>query len=302
MSLTHQVTGNNYLKLNVLTEPILFVDKSFNSKNISNYHLSLQIFLKGFSFCVLDRENNKFVALGHYYYEHLVSYKKLLEIIERIFSASELLTLPFQHVKVMFATPKFTFVPSAFFDNNKAGEIFEFSHKIAKFEHLFTNYIFSNSTYVIFAIPSFIKDWIENTLPTAKIYHQSIPLIEEVLLKNKSSLVSKSVYVNVYHSFFDVAFIEKGNLTLFNSFAYTSTTDYQYFILNVYDQLKLSSAEIPAIFSGFISKADPKIEQSKHFIKNISFLQKPSHFQYSFEFNGIEDHYFTNMINLYQCG
>ncbi len=285
-----------------MTEPILFVDKSFNSKNISNYHLSLQIFLKGFSFCVLDRENNKFVALGHYYYEHLVSYKKLLELIERVFQSSELLKLPFQHVKVLFATPKFTFIPSAFYEEDKITDIFEFSHKIAKFEQLYTNYIYSNSTYVAFAIPSFIKDWIENSLPTAKIYHQSIPLIEEVLLKNKTSLVSKSVYVNVYHSFFDVAYIEKGNLALFNSFAYTSITDFQYFLLNVYDQLKLSSADVPTVFSGFISKADVKIEYSKKFIKNISFLQKPSHFQYSFDFNSIEDHYFTNMINLYQCG
>jgi len=285
-----------------LTDPIYFIDKSFNAKNISNYHLSLQVFLKGFSFCLLDRENNKFVALGHYYYEHLVSYKKLLEIIERVFQSNEILQYNYEHVKVIFATPKFTFIPSTFYLPETAAEFFDFNHKLARFEVLETNYVYSNSTYVVFAIPDFIKDWIHQQLPKARIYHQSIPLIEEMLLKNKNSLVNNSVYVNVYHSFFDIALMEKGQLKLFNSFAYQSATDFQYFLLNTFDQLKLSAVDVPTIFSGFISKADPKIEQSKKFIKNINFLEKPEHFQYSYEFNNIEDHYFTNMINLYQCG
>lgn len=288
--------------MNALTEPIYFIDKSFNSENISNYHLSLQVYLKGFSFCILDRDNNKFVALGHYFYEHLISYKKLLEIIDRVFQNNNILKLPFQHVKVIFATPKFTFIPSAFYNESNKKEVFEFSHKIARFEELYTNYIYSNSTYVVYTIPGFIKNWILEKLPSATIYHQSIPLIEEILLKNKTTLIKERVYVNIYPSFFDVAYISNGNLKLFNSFVYQSNTDFQYFLLNVFDQLKLSSIEVPAVFSGFVSKVDDKIEQSKKFIKNITYLEKPSHFEYSFDFNSIEDHYFTNMINLYQCG
>lgn len=288
--------------MNILTEPVYFIDKSFNSKNISNYHLSLQVFLKGFSFCILDRENNKFVGLGHYYYEHITSYKKLLELIDRVFQYNEILKLNFEHTKVIFATPKFTFIPAPFYSTEQTKELFEFNHKIAKFEKLYTNYIYSNSTYVVFAIPEFINNWIDERLPNAKIYHQSIPLIEEILLKNKTTLIQKSIYVNVYHSFIDIAYISDGSLKLFNSFAYQSSTDFQYFILNTFDQLKLSPVEIPTFFSGFIGKSDLKIENIKKFIKNMTFLQKPSHFQFSFDFNSIEDHYFTNMINLYQCG
>ena len=95
-----------------MIEQIKFIDKSFDLENINNYHLSLQVYLKGFSFCLLDRERNKFIALGNYYFDKISSYSVLLEEIEEIFQQEEVLKPNYQHIKLLFATPKYSYIPS----------------------------------------------------------------------------------------------------------------------------------------------------------------------------------------------
>lgn len=285
-----------------MTTPVFFIDKSFDAQNISNYHLSLQIFLKGFSFSLLDRQKNKFVALGHYHYPPLVSYSKALELLEEKFQENGLLALPFVHTKVLFDTPKYTFIPSSFFDEATKEELFKFNHSLERNECLITNYLFSNSNYVVFSIPNYIKKWVEEKMPNAKIYHQSVPFVEEIMLNTKAIGQQDTIYTNIHHSFIDIAFIKNSSLQLFNSFDIQSMNDFQYFLLNIYDQLKISPTDVPIVFSGFVRKNDEKVEQIKKFIKHLRFFSKPLHFHYSFHFENVEEHYFTNMLNLYQCG
>lgn len=280
-----------------------FTDKSFDLNNIAHYHLSLQVFLKGFSFSVLDRERNKFIALGNYTFDKISSYRSLLRFIEEIYQEEEeVLNQPYEHVKLIFATPKFSFVPSPFFSHETAETFFAFNHEKSRSEELMHNFIFSNSSYVIYALNHHLKEHFQSYYPGLKIFHQSSPLVEEILLKNKLQPVKTTVYLNIYPDFYDVALLKDGELVLYNSFVYTSITDFIYFILNTYNQLGLSQVEVPLIITGFINKNDEIIFKLRNYVKNIGFLRKPEHFDYSFDFNNIEEHHFTNLLNLYQCG
>jgi len=285
-----------------LVNNIQFIDKSFSIKNIANYHLSLQLTLKGFSFCILDRERNKFIAFGNHLFPKISQFKVLAPEVESILQKDTNLNLPYQHVKLLFATPKFTFIPSSLFDPNTVQQVFGFNHKIGTNEIMLQNFVYGNSSYVVYAIPSGIKSVFEQQYPAIKIYHQSCPLIEEVLLKFKLSESKLQVFVNVYPDFFDFAVLDQGELKLFNSFAYQSVNDFQYFILNSFDQMGLSPSQVPLNISGMIAKDDSKLEQIKKYIKTIEYLNKPAHFDYSYGFQEIPEHYFTHMINLYQCG
>ena len=67
-----------------MLQNIHFIDKSFDYVNVDKYHLSLQVFLKGFSFSVLDRERNKYVALAHYQFNRVTSFRTLAKQIDAI--------------------------------------------------------------------------------------------------------------------------------------------------------------------------------------------------------------------------
>ncbi|GEM_PF-813052 len=295
------VIGNN-IKNKILIDNISFIDKSFDLKNISNYHLSLQVYLKGFSFCILDRERNKYIAFGNNQYSKITSFKILASEIERLLNENKWLKLPYQHVKLIFATPRYTFIPSPLYNPLEERRLFDFNNKLGVHEELNHNFIYGNSSYVVYSIPDSIKSVFEQYYPSVRVYHQSCPMIEEILLKNKLTNTNIQAYLNIYPDFIDFAILDKTTLKLFNTFTIQSTTDFQYFILNSFDQLQLSSLNVPLSISGLIKKDDAKIDILKKFIKQIDYLNKPSHFEYSYGFQDIPDHYFTNMINLYQCG
>ncbi len=283
-------------------EQIKFIDKSIDLNNINNYHLSLQVYLKGFSFCLLDRDKNRFLSIGHYHFDKITSYNILLAEIEEIFISEEILKQNYQHVKLIFVTPKYSYIPSPFFDKNEINNLYSFNHKIAQGDELNSNYIYGNSSYVIYTVPGYISSFFKERFNKIKIYHHSCPLIEEILLKDKLSLVKYRVFLNIMPEIFDIIIIENEKLKLFNTFAYSSITDFQYFVLNTFDQLHISPLDIPLSVLGVVDRDDIKIENLKKYIRNINYFEKPSHFEYAYGFNDIPDHYFTNLINLYQCG
>ncbi len=298
------VTGNSSIINHVIldtTANISFVDKSFDSNNISHYHLSLQVFLEGFSFTVLDRARNKFIALHHEHYPKLTSYQVLTEALQASFNNNPLLKLPFNHVKCLFATPKYTFIPSVFYQPQTVTSFFSLTHDLLPSERIETNYLYSNANYVAFAMPNQVRDFLTSQQPQIRFFHHTAPLIEEVLLTAKQSEHQQVLYINMYHHFFDIAFVDSGNLKLVNTFSHTSQTDFLYFCLNTVNQLKLMPQQIPVYLLGDIPKNSLLIEQLKQYLKNIDFLNKPEHFNYCFDFVNQPNHTFTNLINLYQC-
>ena len=281
---------------------IHFIDKSFDYVSVDKYHLSLQVFLKGFSFSVLDRERNKYVALAHYQFNRITSVRTLAKQIDGIVADEPLLQCPFSHVKLMYCTPDYTFVPAAFYSDNDKAAWFDFNQELKRDCELMSNYIFGNSSYVVFGVPTVLANLFRDRFNAVRFYHQSVPLIEELTLKSKLEGEGRRVLVNVMPAFFDFVLIENGEITLYNTFSYKSTEDFNYFFLNAIDNMKLSPLNTQVSVCGIVSADSPVLESMQEYIRNIDYFVRPGHFEYAYGFNDVPSHYFTNMINLYQCG
>lgn len=285
-----------------MLQNIHFIDKSFDYVNVDKYHLSLQVFLKGFSFSVLDRERNKYVALAHYQFNRVTSYRTVAKQIDAIADSEPLLQCPFRHVKLMFYTDAYTFVPSAFFTDNDKETWFKFNHDLPHGYELMSNYIFGNSSYVVFSVPTVLANVFRARFESVRFYHQSVPTIEDLTLRSKLDSGDKRVYVNLMPAFFDFVLVDNGEIALYNTFSYKSTDDFNYFFLNAIDSLRLPPTTIPVNVCGILPADSPILESMKEYVRNIGYFAMPSHFEYAYDFNDIPSHYFTNMINLYQCG
>ena len=279
-----------------------FIDKSFDYVNVDKYHLSLQVFLKGFSFSVLDRDRNKYVAIAHYQFNRVTSFRTLTKQIETIITNESLLQCSFSHVKLLFATTSYTFVPAAFYSDNEKEMWFSFNQDLQRGNELMSNYIFGNSSYVLFSIPTVLANLFRTQYPTVRFYHQSVPLIEELTLKSKLESGERRVLINVQPAFFDFVIIDNGEITLYNTFSYHSVDDFKYFFLNTIDSMRLSPTSTHVSVCGIVPADSAIMESLKEYIRNIDYFSRPAHFDYAYGFNDIPSHYFTNMINLYQCG
>ena len=91
-------------------------------------------------------------------------------------------------------------------------------------------------------------------------------------------------------------------ITLYNTFSYKSTEDFNYYFLNAIDNMKLSPLNTQVSVCGIVPTDSPVLESMKEYIRNINYFVRPGHFEYAYGFNDVPSHYFTNMINLYQCG
>ena len=285
-----------------MLQNIHFIDKSFDYVNVDKYHLSLQVLLKGFSFTVLDRERNKYVAIAHYQFNRVTSYKTIAKQIDSIVDSEPLLQCQFRHIKLMFCTDAYTFVPAAFFAESDKEKWFKFNHNLQQGHELMSNYVFGNSSYVVFSMPKVLANVFRTRFEAVRFYHQSVPLIEELTLKSKLESGGKRVYVNVQPASFDFVLTDDGEIVLFNTFNYKSVDDFNYFFLNAIDSLKLPPMTTPVGVCGILPTDSPILESMKEYVRNIGYFVMPSHFEYAYGFNDIPSHYFTNMINLYQCG
>jgi len=86
---------------------ITIVDETFDLRFASEYHLSIQVGLDGFSFCILDVRRKKYIALRHIpLLEGKLQF--LTRKVETIFEQEEKLNTTYQSVSVDYSTNEAT--------------------------------------------------------------------------------------------------------------------------------------------------------------------------------------------------
>jgi hypothetical protein len=137
--------------------------------------------------------------------------------------------------------------------------------------------------------------------PRARFICHSSALIEGLMIQYKNLPEEKRAFVNTRNSFIDIVIIEGKNLLYYNSFKYASKEDFIYYIIFVLEQLNLNPEETELILSGFIEKSSSLFEMVYKYVRNIRFRELSGNFSYSYVFDEIPSHYFTNLINSGLC-
>jgi hypothetical protein len=257
--------------------------------------------LKGFSFCIFDTSVQKYIALRHYKFDKISSYSSCYKKFKEILDNDELLNNNFKSVKIIFASQRETLVPLPLFEEKNINKYFYFNQSEEKNEDILFNNLKNADAVNIFSIPSKFTKLLKNKYNNINFYHQSSPFIENALIENKNQKFEHKVYVYNYENFFDIIVITPQKLLLYNSFKCQNENDFIYYIMNVFEQLNLNPAQTPIFLMGNITKLSAYNEVIKKFITKIYFKKNSNNFDYSYVFNQIPEHYFLNMLNLYQC-
>ncbi|MCD6565761.1 MAG: DUF3822 family protein [Bacteroidales bacterium] len=277
-----------------------FLDETLDINTTQSYHLSIQVSLNGFSFSILDTVRNKYVALKNY---PLDKQKGIPEDqLRDIFKKDEFLTRKYKSSSYFYITDKSTLVPSPLFNKDKIKEYLMFNHPLEEHNKIFYNQIKNAGTYTVYSIPVNICEILDKQFPGIKNYHQSVPFIEQILLKNQPGEFDFSAFINVTPGIFDIAVSQSKKLILYNQFRFRNENDFIYFVLNIFEQLKLSPEKTLLLLSGEITKTSKYYESLKKYIKSIRFEKRDNQFTYSYTFNQIAEHTFIPLQNLYSCG
>jgi len=281
---------------------ISLIDETLDKNLTANYNLSIQVSLDGFSFCIKDLIRNKYIVLKHIdFSDDEVSYASLFDKINECFNNEELLNKTYKSSQFCFVTQKSTLVPASLYQAENSNNIYNFSLELEKYEQINSDYLSSINSYNIYSINSDIYNLLKINHPNIKISHQASSFIEMLFANYKNKLKQKAIFINVNPLFFDVAIINQNDLLLYNTFKHKNEKDFIYFIMYIFEQLKLNPENDEVILMGDILENSNYHNILKKYIRQVRFEKPTSDQIFSYTFNSIASHIFLNLFNLNKC-
>ncbi len=264
---------------------------------LSKNSLSILISQDGLSYSIYDIDDKKVQALVSMQFE-----ANKADEIRQFVESEGLKDTQFENINIVFATRNVTIVPDAIFDEKSAESIYALNRKISPDEVIRYARLPKSQTVIIFAIDKNIVALLDEMFPRYNLYPQSHPLIETSLTKTKISEKPnrQRMMVQVFEDFFEILVIDKGQIANYNTYAYKSSNDILYFIINTFEQLGLQSEECEIAFSGFIEQDDLAVLHVKKFVRTVYFESLNSDYKYFYRFQEFSPHYFYNFLSINQ--
>jgi len=280
---------------------IVFIDETFDLNQTRNYHISIQAGLNGYSFSVLDPLRNKYILLKHYAFPAGFTAELLEEKIAELNKNDEFLSREYKSSLFSFQSPRYTLIPGPLFSKDNLKDYFEFNHYLEDLDEIHYNTLKSVDAFNVFVIPAEISNLFHRSLGTVRFFNHITPFIERALIHYGGRKAGKTVLANVYGSNADILVIEGDKLLFCNTFPWKTEEDIGFFVLYVFEQMKLGGEDTPLILSGEIGKHHAAYDLLKMYIEKLSFEKRNDHFIYSYTFNDIEQHWFSTLFNLRLC-
>jgi hypothetical protein len=279
---------------------ICFIDKTFDSTQSGNFHLSVQISPDGLFFTVLDPDKGKYIVLAGYNF-FVKRPRLLLKHVKDVFEKEEILKPEYKSVEILYSTRSFTLVPKAFFSNDDVESIISFNNGHEKGFTIRKNLLQRAEIWCIFDFPENLSEYFEAVLPAATVKHNLFPLIESVLKNNRNYSDRQQVHLNFFREYFEMVIVNGSKLIQCNIFNYKTERDILYYVLYVFDQMKLSPENTDLVIHGHLPQVSPVYHLLKKYVKKTVFATLDTAYQYSYTFSQIPEHYFSSLFDLYKC-
>ncbi len=274
---------------------INLIDETFDKNQSHHYNLAIQYGLNGLSFCLFDTIRTKFIAFRHY-----ADMESKLEALPSILEQDDLLSLSFKETFLLYDAGQSTLVPSTFFDESKAGDIYKFNLGEEKCSTVHFNKLPESLAVNIFSYSQLTLSKFQKAFPAITIYHRSSPFIENMVQESVRWPRTKC-YVSIHQGILDIGLAHLKKLEFFNSFTYLERSDIAYYILNVLEQFKLSSTLTDIYLSADLDKHEEIYEYLSNFLFHTRFIRPSDKFTYSYVFDEFQLTRFANLFNLTLC-
>jgi hypothetical protein len=268
--------------------------------NLDKSHLSIQLSLDGFAFCVFDKDLVDVVLLNVFEFENRSQTpEQLLDNVKEVFDTEPILSRKFNSINVSHKNNLSTLVPVELYDKGKHAEYLKYTIKVLESDSISVDDLKENDSNNVYIPFKNINDFLIEKLGGFDYIHASSILISGLLKYYKHNL-HKHFFVNVSKNSFDIVYIDNNKVQFHNSFLYYTKEDFLYYILFAMEQLMLNPDEQTLTFLGAINKNSPLYDITYTYVRNINFL-KVENFSLSEEFYlmnpHIEKHQLFELLN-----
>lgn len=276
---------------------ISIIDESLSNTSPSDCHLQMQLAGNHFSYSLIDRSRNKFIALCDFRLPEPVQ----LEDLTSLFRLDDLaFDTSLLKKSISFYSSKSALMPAPLYKKDDAGKLLSLTVPFEDDDILCADHLKYAETVHLYALKKSFVNAITEEFGTIPIIHTGTVLIESELLKNKNN-ADHSMLLNVHQHAFDIVVTRGGGLVYYNSFAYQNSEDFIYYILFIMEQLKLNPENTPLRLTGDIEKTSATYLITNKYVRNIFFGEKPDAYEYSYGLRVMSPHACYSLLNQYLC-
>ena len=252
------------------------------------YHLSIQIGLNGFSFCI--RKNNVILAIE--------SYHHALSQLEDTLKNHEWINKKYASTHINITSSKHTLIPASIFDTNELQNYLQFNYYRSENQEALSDKLQQIEAHQVYGISVPEQELINTFFPKATIRHYGSTLIDSILQQKSNTL---QLYIHIQEKSMDILVCNEKGLQLFNTFKHQSAEDFIYYTLFVCEQLELNPDEIECYLLGEIDKPSGIHNLAYKYIRNIRFIKRNENVRLSPVINQIPEHFYYPLFHQHLC-
>ncbi len=274
------------------------IDESFDLESASEYHLSIQLGLDGFSFCILDKPRNKYVVMRHI--PLIVGKIQFLSRkIETIFEEEEILNAAFNSISITYSTNKATLVPKAYSAPSFSHHLAGLTSNLSRNEEVVANNLPGFNYQLIFSYPKELMSTFHQKYTDFSFRHKSIPLLAAALSQRNEK--RNTLLINFEKKYIRMIALKGSEISLYNSFYYKNESDFLYYALNICHTLQIDPELDEILIGGYIASDSAYVRQLKKYLGNVQFLKPSADYNYGSLFEKVQKHQFVSLLNSYPC-
>lgn len=275
------------------------VDDEFQSQNAAKCDLLIHIGIESFQYAIIDKVRDELKALVEYQLPNISNQGDLIQAIENLSECNKEFKYSFSKIKISIDSYQFTFIPDEFYQTGNDEEYAKFITTNYQAVILCNPIPFAKIKNII-AIHSDLHLALNRIFQQPKIYGQASSFIQGILKTFKQN-TEPSLYIDIHQKHIQFAYFKQSELSFYNIFDSINAIEFNYFILNIIESLKVDLDHTSIILSGQVMEKDELYQRIEKYFKDIKFADSRLIIKHPELFDEVSSQTFFALLTLDQC-
>ena len=269
---------------------LLLVDPDFDPAYPADRTLLLKLGSESFSYAIVDSDTKQLRAV----FDHQECQDTAAAFSSRL-KTDGYLSIPFKEVKASIFTENTISIPDELYDRETINQYAKF-FPLAQGNNLYTHSPEGFSFKSIFTLNEDIEEAINSSLANCKVFDHQAPLL--VLARDSSQ---SALIFDFTSGSFNAAYLNEDKLIFQKYFEIENTEEFNYYLLYIINQLKISTENTDVLIMGIIHKYDSNYKCIEKYFQSINFFEAPAIENDNKILDDMPAHYYSSLLALNLC-
>lgn len=254
---------------------------SLDFNNLHEKHLSIQLSLDGFSFCIIHRIEKQIEKLKYIPFQDQASTpEKLLKNVKSVFKTERHLQKRYGSVNVTHVNQLSELVPKSLFDNEHIRDYLKFSSKTYTNDYIVYDELDNHDMINVYIPFVNVNNFLLERFGSFEYKHFTTILVNNLLNTYRFS-EHPHMFAHIREDQFELVVIADSKLVFQNSFKFQNKEDFIYYVLFTAEQLNLNPEEFEFILTGVININSDLYKISYTYIRKVSLIENRSEYRFT---------------------